>query len=83
MQRPKFLDEWRTILMNSWSIRMAAIMSTAAGALGAHEMIAVGLLQFLPPDLQVWGAAIVGLVVFGFPVITARLMHQKKLNGTS
>ena len=79
MQVRPFLEEWKQILFNSWSIRMTAVMATAAGALGAHEMIAIGLLQFLPPQWQVWGAAAVGLVVFGIPPILARLAKQPKL----
>lgn len=77
---PGLLDEWRDVLLKSWSIRMTALMAGAAGALGAHEMIAIGLLQFLPPGkAQTIGAAVVGLVVFGFPPILARLTKQPKL----
>lgn len=77
---PGLLEEWRDLLLQSWSVRMTAIMATAAGALGAHEMIAIGLLSFLPPGWpQTIGAAVVGLAVFGFPPILARLAKQPKL----
>jgi len=77
---PGLLDEWRDILLKSWSIRITALMAGAAGALGSHEMIAIGLLSFLPPGkAQTIGAAVVGLVVFGFPAILARLAKQPKL----
>lgn len=79
----KMIDQWREILLKSWTTRMAAFLGVLAGLVGNHEIIAIGLLNFLPQGRpQLIGAGVVGFLVFALPLIIARITKQEKLNGT-
>lgn len=74
------IKEWKEVVLHSWSTRLAASLGAIAGVVGAHEIIAVGLLGFLPVGWpQIAGAAVVGFLAFGAPLIVARITKQPKL----
>lgn len=71
---------WKEILWNSWTTRLAAFLGVLAGVVGQNEIIAIGLLNFVPPGRpQLFAAAGVGFLVFALPLILARITQQPKL----
>ena len=74
------IDNWKEVTRKSWSARLAAGLGVVAGVVSSHEIIAVGLLNFLPPGIpQLIGAGVVGFLAFGVPIIIARITKQTAL----
>lgn len=74
------IDQWKKVLWKSWTTRLAAALGVLVGVVGNHEIIAIGLLNFLPAGkAQLIGAGVVGFLVFALPLILARITKQEKL----
>jgi len=76
----KIIKEWKDVVLYSWSVRASAFLSVLVGIFGQHDLLALGLLSFLPTAMsQAVGAAVVGFLILGLPIILARITEQPKL----
>lgn len=74
------IDEWPTVLWRSATSWVATILSFLIGTIGQGAMVAVGLISFIPAGPLQWGAAVfIAFIVFGAPLIVARIVHQPKM----
>jgi hypothetical protein len=81
MAKIKIVPEWKVLLFHSLTAKVATGLGALAGVMASHEIIAIGLLNFLPEGkAQLIGAAFLGFMVFGVPTIAARLIKQPKLD---
>lgn len=77
----KLIDEarqwWRL-----WSVRVTGVMTYLAGILCQNTPMVLGLIGFIPAGpLRTAAAGAVGFIVFGLPIIAARLAQQPGLEG--
>lgn len=78
----RLIAHWRTVLKRSATTWAATIIGALVGALAHTYMAAFAIIGFLPAELQLPLAALVGVIVIGGPIILARLTEQPKLAAT-
>lgn len=72
----QLVENPKEVLLKSWTVRIGAFFGALSGVMQQSDGIVVAIVSFLPYWLRLPAAAFVGLVIFGGPVIAARLTHK-------
>ena len=75
----RFIEHWGTVARRSATSWTAAALGFLLGALGHTYMAAFAVIGFLPAELQLPLAGLVGAIVIGGPIVLARITEQPRL----
>lgn len=75
----KVIEHWKTVLWRSATTWASVIVGTVLGVVGQGAMVALGIIGFLPAEMQLPAAILVGIMFTLSVIVPARLLRQPKL----
>ena len=75
----RLIEHWRPVVWRSATSRVSTVLGFLVGALAHTYGAAFAILPFLPFQLQLPLAGLLGAIVVAGPIILARVTEQPKL----